>query len=76
MYSELEVTQIINKIVKIVDETEGIRERGIYLSANICPDEGGAVRLMVDIRMENGYTISPLCRRIRISELLKEYKNG
>ena len=74
MYSEFEVTQIINKVAKIFDNTKGIRERGIYLTANICIDEEGAILLMVDIRTGNGLfdVLSPLCQKIRISELLEK----
>lgn len=72
-YSEFEVAQIINKVTKIFDNTEGIRERGIYLTANICIDEEGAMLLMVDIRTASGIldVRSPLHQKIRISELLE-----
>lgn len=73
-YSEFEVTQIINKVAKIFANTEGIRERGIYLTANICIDEEDAILLMVDIRTGSGLfdVLSPLCQKIRISELLEK----
>ena len=75
-YDEDEVQKIINNVVKIFDNTKGIRERGIYLTANICPDcidEEGAMLLMVDIRTGDGLldVLSPLRQKIRISELLE-----
>lgn len=72
-YDDYEVAQIINKVTKIFDNTEGIRERGICLTANICIDEEGAMLLMVDIRTGSGIldVRSPLHQKIRISELLE-----
>lgn len=73
-YDEYEVQQIINKVVKILDKTKGVRERGIYLTANICIDKEDAILLMVDIRTGSGLldVLSPLHQKIRISELLEK----
>lgn len=75
-YSEFEVAQIINKVTKIFDNTEGIRERGICLSVFPCIDDEGEIVLELYIRVGFGIfeVKEALWKRIKISELLEEAK--
>lgn len=75
-YDDYEVQQIIKNVAKIFDETEGVHERGICLSAKPSIDDEGEVILELYIRV--GFSIfevkEALWKRIKISELLEEAK--
>lgn len=75
-YDDYEVQQIIKNVAKIFDETEGVHERGICLSAFPCLDDEGEIVLELYIRVGFGIfeVKEALWKRIKISELLEEAK--
>lgn len=75
-YDDYEVQQIIKNVAKIFDETKGVHERGICLSAKPSIDDEGEVILELYIRVGFGIfeVEEALWKRIKISELLEEAK--
>lgn len=75
-YDVYQVQQIIKNVAKIFDETKGVHERGVSLSASPCIDNSGEIILELYVRPSCGILEieEALWKRVKISELLEEQK--